>query len=364
MGPGFVITVGRWISRGLVRTAVVAAVLAAPRLVVAQGTPILVKDISPGATDPALKHLVDVNGTAFFEALSRLWRSDGTASGTFEVRPDVVPQSSTAQQFMPANLNGVLIFGANGPTGHIEPWRSDGTSGGTYMLADANPSGPSHPADFTRVNDVMYFRTSAQFGGPAQLWKTDGTVVGTQLVKDFSISEGAPMNLIAAGSLLFFETRLSNGSVSLWRLDTAGDSPQLLRSFPNSATVVPVPAEGRVADDEMLVIGNTLYLSQYTAAAGVELWKSDRTVAGTQMVADIVSGTSSSAPRAFREVNGRLAFVAGGSQVWTSDGTALNTVNVAPGVSIVAGLASSGQYLLFSATPRRTVDCTGSMLQR
>ena len=314
--------------------------------VFAQGVPAMVKDINPGGGSAGIEHLVDVNGVAFFDALGRLWRSDGTSSGTIEVRSDVVPQASTAQQFMPANLNGVLIFGAAGPSGGIEPWRSDGTAAGTYMLVDVWSGGNTYPADFTRVGDLMYFRTSAQFGAPAQLWRTDGTVLGTQLVKDFTLSEGAPMDLIAVGGSLFFETRVSNGTISLWRLDTPGGIPQLLRSFPNGSLLV--PAEGRVADDQMLAVGGTLYFSQYTAAEGIELWKSDGTTIGTQLVANIASGNASSYPGAFREVNGRLAFVTGTtSQVWTSDGTSANTFNVAPGVSIATGLASNGQYLLF-----------------
>src|SRR5262245_19571356 len=68
----------------------------------AQETPEMVKDITPGAGWSNVKHVVDVNGIAFFDALARLWRSDGTSSGTFEVRSDVSPHGSTAQQYMPA----------------------------------------------------------------------------------------------------------------------------------------------------------------------------------------------------------------------------------------------------------------------
>ncbi|MEI7996958.1 MAG: ELWxxDGT repeat protein, partial [Methylococcaceae bacterium] len=78
--------------------------------------------------------------------------------------------------------------------------------------------------------------------------------------------------------------------------------------------------------------GSNIYFMNSDSINGVELWKSNGTTAGTVLVKDIVSGTSSSAPSSLTNVNGTLYFTANdsvnGQELWKSDGTTAGTVLV------------------------------------
>ena len=80
------------------------------------------------------------------------------------------------------NVNGVLFFSASDGVNGEELWKSDGTVAGTVMVKDIVPGGTSgsYPRNLTNVNGVLYF--VADYGG---LWKSDGTAAGTVQVKDF-----------------------------------------------------------------------------------------------------------------------------------------------------------------------------------
>ena len=69
--------------------------------------------------------------------------------------------------------------------GHgAELWRTDGTAAGTYLLRDINPGEPSSsPTGFIVINDVAYFRADDGTNGK-ELWRTDGTTSGTTIVAD------------------------------------------------------------------------------------------------------------------------------------------------------------------------------------
>ena len=58
-----------------------------------------------------------------------------------------------------------------------------------------------------------------------------------------------------------------------------------------------------------IVHNGTMYFQASTNSTGIELWKSDGTTAGTSMVKDIVSGTSSSSPSASLSSTMRFTFL-------------------------------------------------------
>jgi len=108
---------------------------------------------------------------------------------------------------------------------------------------------------------------------------------------------------------------------------------------------------------ESIAIGGTLYFAGSTDAAGVELWKSNGTEAGTVMVKDIRPGVTGSRPTEFTALAGKLLFAANdgvhGNEIWISDGTEAGTVMVKDilptGSADPSQLTRSGNAVFFVA---------------
>jgi ELWxxDGT repeat protein len=143
--------------------------------------------------DPAYP-MTNVAGKVFLVADGALWKSNGTANGT-KLVDDVLPfQQRRCGPFGPCHLifhnydpvasHGVLYFpSATGGDG-VELWRSDGTAQGTYEVKDIQSGmDGSRPADLTRVGDRVFFSANDGTHG-RELWLTDGTEQGTMLVRD------------------------------------------------------------------------------------------------------------------------------------------------------------------------------------
>lgn len=118
--------------------------------------------------------------------LNQLWKTDGTVAGTGLVTTmsASVPQYFSQYQLAPEGYQNILYFPAGDGTYGTELWRSDGTAGGTFRLADIEPgAGSSFPTGLGVINGVCYFMaTNTDYG--SELWKSDGSVAGTQLVQD------------------------------------------------------------------------------------------------------------------------------------------------------------------------------------
>ena len=83
-----------------------------------------------------------------------------------------------------------------------ELWRTDGTATGTFLVKDILPgSVGSDLANFTTVGSQVFFTTSDRQFGPVQLWVTDGTAAGT--VKVSATISGAE-NFVAYNGFLYF----------------------------------------------------------------------------------------------------------------------------------------------------------------
>ena len=114
----------------------------------------------------------------------QLWRTDGTAAGTFAVAPPGVEGFGPYKPAFLADAGGVVLFAGDDPEHGTELWASDGTSAGTVLVADINP-GPasSVPEWLTSSGGVVYFVAGDVFSG-RELWRSDGTAAGTRQVAD------------------------------------------------------------------------------------------------------------------------------------------------------------------------------------
>lgn len=82
---------------------------------------------------------------------------------------NLLPQGSSPREFV-AIGNGVYFVAGNGVTGY-ELWRSNGTAVGTVLVKDIRPgSGGSDLSYLTNVNGVLYFGADNGVHGE-ELWR-------------------------------------------------------------------------------------------------------------------------------------------------------------------------------------------------
>jgi ELWxxDGT repeat protein len=82
----------------------------------------------------------------------------------------------------------MLYFYANDGVNGTELWKSDGTEIGTNMVTDLNNGSDSgYFFDAVEISGHLYFRGNN--GTTWSLWKTNGTDEGTNLAIDFSLGK-------------------------------------------------------------------------------------------------------------------------------------------------------------------------------
>ncbi len=81
------------------------------------------------------------------------------------------------------NVNNVLFLFCNGYRWRNELWKSDGTATGTVQVRDIHTAGNSSPYGLVNISGMLYFLAFEPATG-RELWKSDGTLAGTVLVKD------------------------------------------------------------------------------------------------------------------------------------------------------------------------------------
>jgi ELWxxDGT repeat protein len=160
-----------------------------------------------------------------------------------------------------------------------------------------------------------------------ELWRSDGTLAGTVLVKDTQpdARDSGPQFLAGVGRTLYFFNQDGSDGDALWTSDGT------------TAGTIRVKDLGEVIDDYGPVlagVGDTLFFGADDEVHGPELWKSDGTESGTVMVRDINPGSSEYAdgPYSLTDVQGTVFFAADDGvreyELWKSDGTEAGTVLV------------------------------------
>jgi ELWxxDGT repeat protein len=150
-----------------------------------------------------------------------VWRTDGTALGTYLLR-DVCPgvcSGSNWNLFWPGTIGsaaGTLFFVANDGVHGPELWRSDGTALGTQMVREltAGSAGTQIPGPMIEVSGQLFFIARTAEDGPA-VWRSDGTAKGTTLFWDpVPGPSGGLVSLEAGPGWLWVQT-----ADAWWRVD-------------------------------------------------------------------------------------------------------------------------------------------------
>lgn len=335
-----------------------------------------VKDINPGNAGSNPRYLVVMNGMLYFSASDNthgieLWKSDGTEAGTQLVK-DIASGAVASEPIDLVNLNGTLLFSAEDPVNGGELWKSNGTGAGTVMIKDIRAgSNSSAPRGLTFFNNTILFSAITSAEGN-ELWKSDGTTAGTVLLKNIKAgnNDSSPYSFSISDGVLYFNA-VNNSKTDLMRTDgTANGTVVVKKGFDlapvemvafngdlifvaadcfcayelwrSDGTAAGTHEVGEIVSQNMgsnfgssIVMGKTLYLNLedgVTGANGGELWKTDGTASGTQLVKDIDPGYFGGGPGNFTAFNGHIYFAAyhaaSGREFWKTDGTTAGTVLV------------------------------------
>jgi ELWxxDGT repeat protein len=339
----------------------------------------LVADIHPGyagAFGAVWPEAMAVAGDALYFVAddgrhgAELWRSDGTAAGTRLVK-DIVPGprgafSGSVSPFVA--FRGAIYFSAwSEPDSHPRLWRSDGTESGTQQVSDEFFS-------MAIASPDLLFLTRGQPGSEGELFVTDGTTAGTRRV---NTGARGMRKLAVAGNLLFFQ----DGEQTLWRSDgtAAGTFPLdtfdvhlqaqaagnlLFLSAADGLWVTDGTRERTVRISEVSLrdpqtqltrsMAGTMSLLYFVGDDGLhgpELWRSDGTPAGTIMVADLNPGNQTGLGPGKISVFGDHAYyatwIAGISKLWRSDGTPGSVQYLAGNIRPGYEVASTSTHLFF-----------------
>ena len=362
----------------------------------AAGPAHLIKDVNPDAAGSGANPLVSANGSLFVSAC----RGDGLRAIYAIDAPTDTPRVLTIAGPCEATAVwwaidvGDRVFFTLEP-GWTDLWVSDGTPDGTSVVANLGVSGEFDA--IAAVDGTLYLAARAVGTGGMELWKSDGTPDGTVQVRDIAPGElsSDPQQLTAMDGRLFFsgwnqvrrpravgerrhtgrdrggqehqpgrklvarETH-SDGRVSSTSPPPTGRAAASCggrmapRRGPN-ASRASGPGQVRRDPRDLTVVDHTLFFTATDGTHGRELWKSDGTAAGTALVKDIRSGSSS--PRDLARVGSHLVLSAdmgdGDHDLWRSDGTAAGTRRIAE-VSPshddeMSAMATIGDTLLFGA---------------
>ncbi len=327
-----------------------------------QGTS-LFKDCDGGAYGSSPHAFGTLNNKLIFGAndsshLEKLWISDGTVQGTLIIK-EISPYWSPASDIHCMTVEGNLAFFiANDGVHGSELWVSDGTKTGTKMVKDIEPIGETGSFYFTSslkvLNSKIYFAANETVHG-TELWASDGTEAGTKLVKDINPGTGNalvyPNDFILLNGKMFFIADDGVNGNELWVSDGTEAGTHIVKDI-NSGS-----ASGCSASFEMALYNNKVYFQADNGnmAIGRELWSSDGTAAGTQLLKDINTGSNYSDAKYFCLFDGKLYFwalkntgpVSTTINIWVTDGTEAGTFMAA---DTYAGNYTSGKLVAYNGS--------------
>lgn len=273
----------------------------------AAGTTMLKSFASIG--DYSFNALRILNGKLYFAASATqmgsptLWTSNLTSAGTKQVVAS--PTFSHVSDLMP--FNGKMYFSATDSTPGAELWSSDGTSAGTKRVVNLGATVTSLGSITSAGANLFFLGRSfnSMTGTTTALWKSNGTAAGTTPIHNFGktfVSSywevGFPNGKLVFGVQAATSPAGSN-VIQPWVSDGTGIGTKLLRNIAIGSSYTPPR-----------LINGLLYFAGNEGTHGMELWRTDGTTPGTFLLEDINPGPLSSDPVPLAIVNGNGLVVA------------------------------------------------------
>jgi ELWxxDGT repeat protein len=235
----------------------------------------------PAAEGRFRAYLAD--NVAFFATDDFLWRSDGTSAGTSWVgSPGSFPEVPPTWQG--TSLGASVVYGSPGENRGTELWKLAGTASPVLVKDIAESTYGSKPAEFIALRGGVIFHAVATEDYPQQpfandLWFSDGTTAGTQKLVT---NVGPNPNVVACGSWAFFKGLTFEDGEEPWITDGTPAGTHMIvdlapgKHYGTQLGLSSSPARPTCVD------GLLLFFAEDNA--GLHLWRTDGTAAGTTVV--------------------------------------------------------------------------------
>ena len=260
-----------------------------------------------------------------------LYLTDGTFDGTTALNalnPGGHP--CTVSNF--THFNNQFWFTAHDADHGLEIWVSDGTPDGTNLFLDIIPGEEgSAPKRLAAINDKLYFTT--RISNATQIWQSDGTTAGTQIIHTFDIPAAEYL------WLRYFDK--VGDRVILTYQNYPQDSFFLGTITPDSSKLVLIDtfnAQGSIQflSHDFIEYKNKVYFPATRADVGRELFFIDGTNNKPQLAIDLTPGSAPSFLENLRSIGGHLFFtnrIDSTHFLYKSDGT-LNGTHLIDSIQI------------------------------
>jgi ELWxxDGT repeat protein len=242
-----------------------------------------------------------------------------------------------------------------------ELWVSSGTTATTYMVKNIGPGPNDGGIDkLTPVGNVLYF--FADDGNGRELWRTDGTEANTFMVKDAAINgtfQGSTPALQFVeynGKLVYVFNNGTNGP-ELWSSDGTSAGTNMIINLQTAPTFFDPNQEAGAGIFRLALFDGYIYFHGNKDSMR-SLWKTDGTAAGTTKIKDFMYDPNVQYVDSLKTMGNKMYFFGSdgttGAELWVSDGTTAGTqlikdIKAGPGSSYPNQFRMFGNYIYFTA---------------
>jgi len=290
---------------------------------------------------------------SYTPSADQIWRTDGTAAGTFLVAAVSRPNAATLETF-PA-LGGKVYFQGFDAEHGSEPWVTDGTPAGTKMLADVNPGfGNSNAMMVAAGSQLLVSVYGPEFG--QDLWTLDGSTL--RLLANIFDDTGSSYPFLHSSDnshLLFDAVTLDSGRAPFASDGTGTGTQQLVNQLgPYGEHAFPLGS-----------IGSKLYFNSGWGTVW-DTFESDGTPQNTRALSSTIPSLTSARAIGAASLPGRIVLIKATTiydydNVISTDGTPTGTtalpIGRASGVAATfrgRALVSGGGLFSSDGTPEGT----------
>lgn len=296
--------------------------------------------------------------SGIFSCLFSFAQTPQLVPGNYQHPPQSIPSYSIGSLGETAGLGGSLIF-----TVDNQVWITDGSVNGTNLLKEFVVNDTLKPTGLKGMNGSVYFFADDGTHG-YELWATDGTVAGTQMVKDINPGTAGSITYLKtttySNSELPYRLEMFNGRLyfaaddgihgrELWSTDGTTQGTTIFDDI-NTGT-----ADGASAK-HIIAAGSKLYFQAYTPVEFNGLFSTDGTVGGTVCFYDSTAGPAflgNMTPFGNKLIY-TVSNISDISGVYISDGTEAGTELLLPWHGLLGDAALLNNKAYFFASPPST----------